>query len=74
MKKRTLSILLALCMVLSLLPAEAQAANSGSCGSNVYWELDDSGTLTISGNGAMDDYMSTSSIPWFDSNITAIRN
>lgn len=73
MKKRTLSILLALCMVLSLLPAEAQAASSGSCGSNVYWELDDSGTLTISGNGAMDDYMSTSSIPWFDSNITAIR-
>ena len=29
---------------------------SGSCGANVRWEYTDDGTLTISGNGAMDDY------------------
>ena len=28
---------------------------SGQCGENVFWELDDEGTLTISGTGAMED-------------------
>ena len=28
---------------------------SGSCGENVTWELDEDGTLTISGTGAMED-------------------
>ena len=30
--------------------------NSGSCGPNVTWTLDDSGLLTISGSGDMDNY------------------
>ena len=52
----------------ALLPegdAELQAA-SGSCGSNLSWTLDDSGTLTISGTGAMADYWFSSSnrAPW----------
>ena len=56
MKKRLLSILLALCMALALLPATAWAADtSGSCGDNVTWSYS-SGTLTIQGTGAMDDY------------------
>ena len=36
---------------------------SGSCGSSVTWTLDSSGTLTISGSGAMDDYTSEN-VPW----------
>ena len=31
-------------------------ATSGTCGDNLTWTLDDSGTLTISGTGAMEDY------------------
>lgn len=60
MKKRFLAALLVLCLVLALLPVNALAAEnatSGTCGSNAYWSFDAStGTLTISGSGAMDDY------------------
>ena len=32
---------------------------SGTCGDNLTWTLDDTGTLTISGTGEMDDYLRT---------------
>ena len=57
--KRFLGTLLCLCMLLTLLPVNALAAetvSSGSCGSNLTWELDSDGTLTISGTGEMWDY------------------
>ena len=60
MKKRILSLLLALVMVLTILPTVALAndvavATSGTCGaegneSNVTWTFEN-GTLTISGTG-----------------------
>ena len=40
---------------------------SGVCKDGLKWELDDSGTLTISGNGKMDDYYyvdNTPTAPW----------
>ena len=37
---------------------------SGTCGDNLTWTLDDSGTLTISGTGAMADYDDTDKQPW----------
>ena len=48
---------------------------SGICGDNLTWTLDNEGTLTISGTGAMTDYsaLPNSSIPWA-SNKTAIKN
>ena len=57
--KRFLGTLLCLCMLLTLLPVNALAAetvSSGSCGSNLTWELDSDGALTISGTGEMRDY------------------
>ena len=71
MKKRILSMLLALVMLATLLPvglidtAEAAATHSGTCGDNVTWTLDASGTLTISGIGEMADYY-IFSVPWYD--------
>ena len=56
MKKKTLGLILALLMVFSLLPASAFAANvvqSGTCGDNMTWTLDDEGVLTITGTGWM---------------------
>ena len=47
---------LALCVLLVCMAGTAMAAASGSCGSNLTWTLDDDGTLTISGTGAMKDY------------------
>ena len=62
---RTLSILLAVVMVLCTVPVihGASIVDSGYCGgegdgTNLTWTLDSSGLLTISGTGAMADYQS----------------
>ena len=59
MKKRILSLFLALSMVSGMFlmfPATSFAATSGKCGDNLTWTLDDEGTLTISGTGEMYNY------------------
>ena len=75
MKKRILSIVLVLCMLVSLVPAAALAdgeALSGSCGKNLTWKLTD-GTLTVSGTGEMTNYSSLFDTPWArNETITAI--
>lgn len=38
---------------------------SGTCGDNLQWVLDNTGTLTVSGTGAMSDY-SGNDTPWYD--------
>ena len=78
MKKRLLACLLTLVMLLALLPATALAADpttSGSCGKNLTWSFDSAtGTLTISGTGAMADYTEASDQPWYSyaNAITAV--
>lgn len=71
MKKAFRSILTAFCLILMLLPISALAADnskssSGTCGNQLSWTLDESGTLTISGVGAMSDYSEDSPAPWSD--------
>ena len=53
-----MSFLLVLCMVFSMLPVVSSAAvtASGKCGENLTWKLDDTGKLTISGTGEMENY------------------
>ena len=71
MKKRLLSMILALSMMLTILPVNAitALAANNSCGANLTYELtqntDDPGTytLTIRGGGAMYNY-SSSTVPW----------
>lgn len=71
MKKRLLSMILALSMMLTILPVNAitALAANNSCGANLTYELtqntDDPGTytLTIRGEGAMYNY-SSSTVPW----------
>ena len=56
MKKRIISLFLALCIVISIVPMNVAATAivaSGICGDNLIWELDMDGTLTISGTGEM---------------------
>ena len=57
MKKKLLTLFLAICMICTLLPFSALADNatSGKCGDNVTWSFEN-GTLTISGKGDMYDY------------------
>lgn len=65
--RRVLSFLPMVVMLLGLLPGAAFAATtaSGSCGTFTKWSLSDDGTLTISGVGAMKNYSSCESIPWW---------
>ncbi len=59
MNKKLLLLCLVLVMALGMfsLPVAADTVASGSCGAglddSVFWELDDSGTMTISGTGNM---------------------
>ena len=61
---RILAVALCLSLVLGLVPlmpetsAHAGVIDSGTCGDNLTWELDDNDVLTISGTGAM--FISTS--------------
>lgn len=67
MKKRFLSLILAMVLVLAALPITAFAADvvaSGTCGENLTWELTSDGALTISGTGEMYDYNYPDETPW----------
>lgn len=37
---------------------------SGTCGDNLTWEIDESGTLAINGSGELYDYKFTADVPW----------
>ena len=66
--KRLLSLVLCFALLLSIPFLSASAANivdSGTCGANVTWSLDGRGTLTINGNGEMNNF-GTDGGPWRD--------
>ncbi len=61
-RKKLLSVMLAAAMCITTVPLQYMPAyaaetskKSGTCGKNLTWVLDDSGTLTISGTGKMRD-------------------
>lgn len=58
--KKLLSLLLSFAMLMSITTgvdlSVYAAAQTGVCGDNVSWSLDDSGTLTVTGSGKMYDY------------------
>lgn len=75
--KRFLSLILALALILSCVPAVptgVQATGANKCGENVTYTLSDDGVLTISGTGATDDYESASDAPWYGqrTSVTAV--
>ena len=74
MKKKLLSLLLVLVMVLGMVPTAfaAETVDSGKCGTNVTWTLDDEGTLTISGSGAMKDYTADAGPAWRDADVEKV--
>ncbi len=73
MKKYRLLFSAAMFMILFILFGRsikaAEVIASGTCGAdgdNLTWELDDEGTLTISGEGEMMQGTAASSSPWYD--------
>ena len=66
--QRIFSVLVVIAITFSLLPtlrANAAVVESGNCGNNVTWNLDNGGTLTISGTGDMNDYF-VDTDPWYN--------
>ncbi len=71
MKKRILSFVIMLTMLLAFLPVNVSAiATRGTCGVSLIWTLDDSGKLTISGTGAMENYRSEG--PWGTKSVKTV--
>ena len=54
------------------LPEPEPEGIGGTCGENLTWTLDDAGTLTISGTGAMTAFVSATDAPWYP-NRTEIK-
>ena len=65
MKKKILSLVVVMAMLLSFMPVIAPAATSGVCGDNLTWTLDDNGTVTISGTGDMPEWSYKSYAQWY---------
>lgn len=66
MKKHITRLLCAAILLLALCIGASAAGTSGKCGPSAYWSFDSStGTLTISGSGAMNDY-EYGDYPWMD--------
>ena len=66
MKKHITRLLFAALLLLALCIGASAAGTSGKCGPSAYWSFDSStGTLTISGSGAMEDY-EYGNYPWMD--------
>ncbi len=66
MKKKLIGSVMLMLMLCAVYPAAVSAAQSGTCGAALTWELDDSGTLTISGTGTMTGYSYPDAGPWMD--------
>ena len=67
MKKHITRLLFAALLLLALCIGASAAGTSGKCGPSAYWSFDSStGTLTISGSGAMEDYEYENDYPWMD--------
>ena len=63
MKKRILSLLLTLCLLLPLLPLPARAATSGTCGDDITWRYSGN-VLYLEGSGRMYDF-NEHEAPWY---------
>ena len=76
MKKKFFTLFFALAASVGIIFAES----SGTCGANLTWTLSDDGVLTISGTGAMEDFIfypgameAEPATPWKD-NLSAIKS
>lgn len=68
MKNRILGLILALIVLITSVPLYVGAAtiiDSGTCGDNLEWTLDNRGILTISGTGKMYNYTYCTYSPWY---------
>ena len=56
----------------SIAASAVDIVDSGTCGDNLTWTLDDEGMLTISGTGQMTNYTEAGATPWNKNSIKSI--
>lgn len=67
MRKKVLCLIILSLIIFSLISIPVLAASSGNLNGILTWTLDDNGTLTISGRGAMPEWTYSSAMPWWSS-------
>lgn len=65
MKKRLLISFVLIVLGILAFGTISASAESGTCGTNLTWNLDSEGTLTISGEGEMTNWSSSIYVPWY---------
>ncbi|MBR4864241.1 MAG: leucine-rich repeat protein [Oscillospiraceae bacterium] len=76
MRRVLIMVLCLICILTCWLVFPVSAAESGSCGASATWTLTDDGVLTISGSGAIRDYIYSGygeTNPWRNSTIKVKR-
>ena len=75
MKKMRILLVVTLIYCCICFSAVAGIDESGTCGDNLTWTLDNEGKLTVSGTGAMTDYALYTNTPWysFQSSILSVE-
>ena len=66
MGKKWIRIIMLCCVLAALLSVTVLAEESGTCGTELIWTLNDAGILTISGTGPMTSY-EEGKAPWYAS-------
>lgn len=61
---KTILIFAAVILCLTAFTSQTSAAETGTCGDNIYWELNDWGNLYIYGSGDMPDFSPDEPAPW----------
>ncbi len=76
MMKRLLSLILCLAITVSAFAFNVSAVDpvlNGECGTGLEWSFDtDTGELSITGAGEMDDYASAADMPWADLDVKGL--
>ena len=65
MNRKMWMILLLTALIVVIFCGTAAADTGGTCGAGLNWTLTDTGTLTISGTGPMEDYTDYCTVPWY---------
>ena len=63
MKRKIISTILVILLIATIFPTHVFAANSGTIG-DISWKVSSSGTLTVSGSGAIPDFEAPDLAPW----------
>ena len=58
-------ILLLTALIVVIFCGTAAADTGGTCGAGLNWTLTDTGTLTVSGTGAMTEFIDYNAAPWY---------